>query len=129
MLPFSLLSLTDSIREVTFASNTLPIISDDPTNGTSDPYCGCNLSLSGTIYALSSLTDSAEVSLYRFEPSTAGQYELIADTLSDANGNYQFNYLPQGFYIIKARPLAVGDSNFVATYYAPHSQWDSASVV
>lgn len=129
MLPFSLLSLTDSIREVTFASNTLPIISDDPTNGTSDPYCGCNLSLSGTIYTLSLLADSAEVSLYRFEPSTAGQYELIADTLSDANGNYQFNYLPQGFYIIKARPLAVGDSNFVATYYAPHSQWDSASVI
>lgn len=90
--------------------------------------CLCALSVKGNVYKSSAPAENTEVAIYYYDLAP-GQFSLYASTLTDVSGFYQFEYVPEGNYIIKA----ITDlTNYVPTFYngtAGQLQWDSAQVV
>jgi hypothetical protein len=90
--------------------------------------CLCALSVKGNVYKSSTPAENTEVAIYYYD-SAPGQFSLYATTLTDVAGFYQFEYVPEGNFIIKANTEL---TNYVPTFYnatAGQLQWDSAQVV
>lgn len=113
---------TPSIYEgsLSYAGNTSAIFEKDL-------YCNCQISISGTVADINS-TPAANTPLYLYKVKPLGQFELFDSTMTDAVGNYMFDYLPEEQFIIKS---STNLPNTVSTYYGSpndHVNWDSAWV-
>lgn len=132
-LAYTTYSIVDTVFDVTLNTGTLIVDADSIVNFEQGNYCGCELTIEGTIVEplLGAAADSVLVTLYKFDP-IPGQYN-VHDTIStDASGHYYFDYLPEGDYIIKGEPSQLKYPGLVKTYYnntMSVTQWDSAEVV
>lgn len=90
--------------------------------------CSCVLAVKGNVYKNSTPAENTEVALYKYD-AAPGRYLLYSTTLTDANGFYLFDYVPEANYIIKA----VTDlSGYIPTFYnsiGGELQWENAEIV
>lgn len=121
----------DTSYTVTFNEQALNLASPMTINqSTTDPYCSCELIVYGNIDYSGTYADSVLVFLYQI--TETGSYVKKDSVETDVAGYYQFNYLPEGAYAVKAVPSTVKYPNYVPTYFAlPNgtTQWDSAYVL
>ena len=97
---------------------------------TTDPYCSCELIVYGNIEYSGIFADSVNVFLY--EITETGSYVKRDSVETDVAGYYQFNYLPEGQYVVKAIPSSIKYPNYLPTYFnnlTGATQWDSAYVL
>lgn len=106
-------------------------------DGTQEPVnvansCRCNLDVDGTVYDVIGMgMDSVRMALYRYD-AAPGHYTVVGDMMTDAQGNYNFEFLPEGQYVVKAVPDAAKHPDYNQTYFADPvdvTQWDSATVI
>lgn len=71
--------------------------------------------------------DNGFVYIFKHQPGNAG-FDTIGYTPLNANGEYAFNNLLAGDYLIKALPDEVSFPLAVPTYYGNAFQWDSSLV-
>ncbi|MCL4856353.1 MAG: T9SS type A sorting domain-containing protein, partial [Flavobacteriales bacterium] len=82
----------------------------------------------GNVYKNSMPAENTEVALYKYDV-TPGRFLLYSTTLTDANGFYMFDYLPEANYIIKAVTDIAG---YVPTFYnslGGELQWENAEII
>lgn len=132
-LTYDVYALLDTIIDVSPFEGTLTPMLDPEISASTDVYCSCELKIDGTIVTPGAGTpaDSVLVTLYRYDPFP-GQYVKHDTITTDVSGYYKFDYLPEGDYIIKAKPSAVKYPDLLRTYYnstMPQHQWDSAEVI
>lgn len=132
-LDFTGYTIVDTLFDVSLNTGTLTVTPDSIVDFHNDRYCECNISIAGNIVDpdLGSATDSVVVTLYRYD-AAPGNYVVHGVTTTDVAGYYQFNYLPEGQYVIRAVPSPIKYPDLVRTYYnstASVTQWDSAEVV
>lgn len=130
ILTFDTYTILDTIIDVTPIEGSLSVMSEAEITSTNDVYCSCELNINGTIYISGSGVDSVLVSVYKYDPFP-GKYIIHDSIATDVNGNYSFNYLPEGDYIIKAKPSKIKYPTYLPTYYSfPNgsTRWDSAAV-
>lgn len=90
--------------------------------------CSCVLAVKGNVYKNSMPAENTEVALYKYDV-TPGRFLLYSTTLTDANGFYMFDYLPEANYIIKAVTDIAG---YVPTFYnslGGELQWENAEII
>lgn len=98
----------------------------------SDPYCKCDLNIYGSISYSTSFYTADSVLVFLYEISPTGSYVKRDSVLSNADGMYQFSYLPAGDYVVKAVPSVTKYPDYVPTYFGmpnPTTQWDSSFVI
>ncbi|MCB9361677.1 MAG: T9SS type A sorting domain-containing protein [Flavobacteriales bacterium] len=129
-LGFTKYMMIDTVFDV--VANEMTTTTSTPSSSVeslNDTYCSCDLSLYGNVTYSSVSADSVQVFLYKIEGS--GAYHVKDSVLTDAAGYYNFNSLPEGDYIVKAKPKLTIHSGYLPTYFAMSSgalQWDSALV-
>jgi hypothetical protein len=120
----------DTSYAVTFSEQILSLASPMTiSQSTTDPYCGCELSVFGNVEYSGAYADSVKVFLYQV--TGTGSYVKIDSTETDEAGYYQFDYLPEGGYIVKAVPSIIKYPDYLPSYFNysnPTNQWDSALV-
>ena len=122
------------IRNNTFASSVLMFIQDNNGDNKSDlawitlptkfgSINGAAWDSSGT----SKLTQGTnEVWLYR-DHNNFTKNDVLAKTQTDASGNYKFDSIPYGYYLIAVRPDPIKYPNSLTTYYGDTSKTSSSS--
>lgn len=86
-------------------------------------------SISGTVKdSLGNAITSAEVKLYRMH-SNFTQDDLLASTRLDTIGEYQFDTIPYGKYMIAIKPDTSSYPHAIVTYYGDKAKWKYASIL
>lgn len=120
-------TIGDTVYTTSVSNGVLSISGNTSGIFQADNYCDCQISISGTVADINS-TPAANTPLYLYKVKPLGQFELFDSTMTDAVGNYMFDYLPEEQFIIKS---STNLPNTVSTYYGSpndHVNWDSAWV-
>lgn len=120
-------TIGDTVYASSVSNGVLSISGNTSGIFQADNYCDCQISISGTVADINS-TPAANTPLYLYKVKPLGQFELFDSTMTDAAGNYLFDYLPEEQFIIKS---STNLPNTVSTYYGSpndHVNWDSAWV-
>lgn len=120
-------TIGDTVYNTSVSNGVLSISGNTSGIFQADNYCDCQISISGTVADINS-TPAANTPLYLYKVKPLGQFELFDSTMTDAVGNYMFDYLPEEQFIIKS---STNLPNTVSTYYGSpndHVNWDSAWV-
>ncbi|MBE7441697.1 MAG: T9SS type A sorting domain-containing protein [Flavobacteriales bacterium] len=129
-LGFDNYTFLDTVYSVVMNENSLTV--NTPSNSvesTNDTYCSCIIDISGNIDYASNYADSVNVVLYKI--SETGEYIQYANVETDAAGYYQFLYLPEGEYVVKAIPSPTKYPNYLPTYFlftSGTTKWNEAFV-
>lgn len=121
------ITIGDTVYTTSVSNGVLSISGNTSGIFQADNYCDCQISISGTVADINS-TPAANTPLYLYKVKPLGQFELFDSTMTDAVGNYMFDYLPEEQFIIKS---STNLPNTVSTYYGSpndHVNWDSAWV-
>ena len=121
------ITIGDTVYTTSVSNGVLSISGNTSGIFQADNYCDCQISISGTVTDINS-TPAANTPLYLYKVKPLGQFELFDSTMTDAAGNYMFDYLPEEQFIIKS---STNLPNTVSTYYGSpndHVNWDSAWV-
>lgn len=123
----------DTSFAVTFNEQTVSLASPMAiAQSTTDPYCSCELIVYGNISYTGSVIPADSVMIFLYAITETGSYVKRDSVETDVAGYYQFNYLPEGQYVVKAIPSLIKYPNYLPTYFAiPNgtTQWDSAYVL
>lgn len=128
-LTFDTYAIVDTIFDVNPIEGSLTAMPEAEITSVNDVYCSCELSVYGNVSYSGLFADSVKVFLYHVNAN--GNYIKMDSVDTDVAGYYQFLYLPEGNYAIKAIPSKIKYPNYLPTYYGlPNhtTQWDSAFV-
>lgn len=123
-------TFVDTVYNVVMNENSLGV--NTPANSvesTNDTYCSCTLDIYGNVEYSGVFADSVNVVLYQI--NQAGDYIEYTSVETDAAGYYQFLYLPEGEYVVKAEPSLIKYPNYLPTYFlftTGTTKWDEAFV-
>ncbi|MBI2280760.1 MAG: T9SS type A sorting domain-containing protein [Bacteroidetes bacterium] len=123
----------DTSFAVTFNEQTVSLASPMAiAQSTTDPYCSCELIVYGNVSYTGSIIPADSVMVFLYEITETGSYLKRDSVETDVAGYYQFNYLPEGQYVVKAIPSLIKYPNYLPTYFnnlTGATQWDSAYVL
>ena len=88
-----------------------------------------NSAFFGTVNYMGTFADSVNVVLYKI--NTDGSYQEYATIETDVAGYYQFDFLPDAKYVVKAEPSTIKYPNYLPTYFLSTSgttYWDQAFI-
>jgi len=124
-------SFIDTVYDVVVNElSTTVLTPSNSIESINDNYCSCELNVYGNIDYSSTFADSVMVFLYQI--TETGKYVKRDSVETDVAGYYQFNYLPEGAYVVKAVPSTIKYPNYLPSYFdfsTPTTQWDSAFVL
>ncbi|MGE0562404.1 MAG: T9SS type A sorting domain-containing protein [Flavobacteriales bacterium] len=129
-LVYDVYEIADTVFDVSPIEGSL-INNTGPEINTSLGFpCSCELTLSGNITYSSTFADSVMVYLYKVNAN--GAYTKRDSVETDVAGYFQFLYLPEGNYIVKAVPSQTKYPTYLPTFFdvsMGSTQWSNAFVL
>ena len=117
----------------TFNASTATVpINYTNTNLSAGSVCKCNITISGTVSINSSPADSIKIYGYKYD-TVPHMWKLADSAITDINGNYTIQYMPEGKVIIEAKPIKSTDTNVATSFYKDTTtsvwKWQGATVI
>lgn len=128
---FTTYNFNDTILPVTFTENSLAL-TQDTMSSFNNKYCYCINEIYGNIAYSAVGIPADSVKVYLYQINSLGKHVLIDSAETDVSAYYQFSFLEEGQYYVKAEPSKTKYPGYLPSYYnMPSSvaQWDSAFVI
>jgi len=113
------LIVTDNIGNVAYAAITVGIYNILPEKPEEDTIC----SIKGHVLDNITPINESMVILYKYQ---LNEYKAIASNLTNYEGEYFFNNLKSGQYLLYAIPNSSNYNNYLPTYYVNNINWQNA---
>ena len=127
VLTYDVYTILDTVFDVSPIEASLSINTDPEISNSLGSPCGCELTLSGNVTYSSVFADSVMVYLHMVNPN--GSYVKRDSVETDVAGYFQFLYLPEGNFIVKAVPSKTKYPTYLPTYFNVSlgvTKWDDA---